>query len=157
MEDHMATKYVVKLADEERAELEAVARGKKGKLRIAAWKVTRAKAALKMDRGKSGPAWTDRKIAEALDVSERSLTNWKKKAVEEGPLSLLERKPRITPPTPPKVDGRVEAHLTRLACSTPPDGRSRWTLRLLADRLVELELVESVSHETVRRALKKTT
>jgi hypothetical protein len=82
--------------------------------------------------------------------------NWKKKAVQEGPLAVLERKPRITPPTPPKVDGRVEAQITKLACSAPPEGRSKWTLRLLAKKVVELKIVDSLSHETVRQALKKT-
>ena len=156
MEDQMARKYLVELSEDERTQLEAVAKGRKGKLAIATWKVTRAKALLKADRGEFGPACKDKEIASALDVTERSLTNWKKKAVEEGPLSLLERKPRTTPPTPPKVDGRVEAHVTKLACSNPPPGRSRWTLRLLAKHLVQLEIVDSISHETVRQTLKKT-
>ena len=84
------------------------------------------------------------------------MQNWRKKAVLEGPDAVLVREPRVTPPVPPKVDGRVEAHITRLACSTPPDGRNRWTLRLLADKVVELEILDSLSHETVRQTLKKT-
>ena len=151
----MATKYTIKLTEEEREQLEAVGRGKKGKLKIAAWKVTRAKALLKIDRGEHGPAWTDKQTAEALDVTERSITNWKKTAFNHGPMAVLERKKRIVNPT--KVDGRVEAHITMLACSTPPDGRSKWSLRLLADHIVKLEVVDSLSHESVRRALKKTT
>jgi transposase len=147
------TKYTIKLTDEERIQLRTVATGKKGRLNIAAWKVTRAKALLKIDRGEQGPAWTDKKAAEALEVSERSITNWKKKAFHEGPMAVLQRKQRVVPPT--KVDGRVEAHLTKLACSQPPEGRSKWTLRLLANRVVELEIVDSLSHESVRRALKK--
>jgi len=147
-------KYIIKLTEEEREQFEAVARGKKGQLKVAAWKVTRAKALLKIDRGEHGPAWTDAKVAEALDVTERSITNWKKTAFERGPLAVLERKQREVTPT--KVDGRVEAHITRLACSTPPDGRSKWSLRLLADRVVKLEIVDSLSHESVRQALKKT-
>lgn len=150
----MAAKYIIKLTEEEREQLEAVARGKKGRLKIAAWKVTRARALLKTDRGEQGPAWTDAKVAEALDVTERSITNWKKTAFERGPLAVLERKQREVKPA--KVDGRVEAHITRLACSTPPEGRSKWSLRLLADRMVKLEIVDSLSHESVRQALKKT-
>ena len=99
---------------------------------------------------------TQRLENHALDVTERSIQSWRKKAVLEGPDSVLVRKPRVTPPVPPKVDGRIEAHITKLACSTPPDGRNRWTLRLLAVKVVELEIVDSLSHETVRQALKKT-
>jgi hypothetical protein len=84
MDDHMAVKYIITLMEEEREQLEAVARGKKGRLKIAAWKVTRAKALLKIDRGEQGPAWTDAKVAEALDVTERSITNWKKTVFERG-------------------------------------------------------------------------
>ena len=75
--------------------------------------------------------------------------------MESGPLSLLERKPRRTPAVTPVLDGEQQARLTALACSQPPAGYARWTLRLLAERLVELEVVESIAHETVRRALKK--
>ena len=101
-------------------------------------------------------AWTDERIADALDVTERSIQSWRKKAVLVGPGAILVRKLRVTPPVPPKVDGRIEAHITKLACSTPPAGRNRWTLRLLADQVVELEIVDSLSHETVRQTLKKT-
>ena len=87
----------------------------------------------------------------AIDVS-----GLRKRAVLEGPEAALERKRRLTPPVPPKVDGRVEAHITKLACSTPPAGRCRWTLRLLAERIVELAVVDSLSHETVRRTPRKT-
>jgi hypothetical protein len=153
-DDLMATKYTIKLTEEERDHFETVVTGKKGRLNIAAWKVTRAKAMLKIDRGEHGPAWTDQKVAETVEVTERSITNWKKTAFEKGPLAVLERKQRIVVPT--KVDGRVEAHLTKLACSTPPDGRSKWSLRLLADSIVKLEIVESLSYESVRRALTKT-
>jgi hypothetical protein len=83
------------------------------------------------------------------------MESWRKRAVEEGPLSLLERKPESSPRVTPKLQGEQEAALTQLACSAAPPGRARWTLRLLAARLVELEIVESISHETVRRALKK--
>jgi hypothetical protein len=156
MEDHMATKYVLKLSEEERDGLSRIAKGVRGKRAIAAWKVSRAKALLKCDQGEFGSAWTDERIADALDVTARCIQNWRKKAVLEGPDAALSRKQRVTPPVPPKVDGRVEAHLTKLACSTPPEGRNRWTLRLLADKVVELKIVDSLSHETVRQALKKT-
>jgi hypothetical protein len=153
----MAAKYVLKLSEEERNELEVVAKGVRGKQVFAGWKVVRAKALLKCDQGEFGPGWPDQRIAEALEVTERCLQNWRKQAVLEGPQAVLTRKARLTPPVPPKVDGRVEAHITKLACSTPPEGRSRWTLRLLAEKVVELEIVDSLSHETVRQALKKTT
>jgi transposase-like protein len=148
----MAKKYVLKLTFEERAELAQLV--KKGK--TAAWKVQRAQALLKFDQSPEGPGWKDEKIAEAYGCTTRSLESWRKQAVEQGPLSLMERKPRSTPPNPPKFDGEKEARLTALACSKPPQGYARWTLRLLAERLVELEIVDSVSPETVRRAMKKT-
>lgn len=112
---------------------------------------------LKCDESEQGPAWNDRQIAEAFATTTRSLENWRKQAAERGPLSLLERKVRETPPTARLLDGEKEARLTKIACSTPPDGRSRWTLQLLADRLVELNVVDSISADTVGRVQKKTT
>jgi Homeodomain-like domain len=155
MEDPSMKKYTVKLTQEEREELKRVAHGKKGKQNIAAWKVVRAKVLLKCDQGAWGPKWADVRLAAAFDLSVRCLERWRQRAVEEGPLSILERKPRLTPPVSPKLDGKGEAQLTKLACSVAPKGRSRWTLRLLADHLVELAVVPSISHETVRRHLKK--
>jgi transposase len=146
----MPKKYVLKLTAEERGELEQVLQ----RAKAAAWKVQRAQALLKCDQGPRGPSWTDERIAEAFGCTTRSLESWRKQAVERGPLSLLERQPR--PSAPLKLDGEQEAQLVKLACSQPPRGRARWTLRLLADRLVELEIVDSISHETVRRAMKKT-
>lgn len=146
----MAKKYVVKLTAEERAELEQVV--SKGKM--AAWKRQRVQALLKCDQGPAGPGWIDERIAEAYGCSTRSVENWRKQAVERGPLALLERK-SLSLPTTPKLDGEKQARLVALACSQPPEGRARWTLRLLAGRLVELEVVDTVSYETVRRALKK--
>ncbi len=146
----MAKKYVLKLTDEERAELERLVR----KGNVAGWKVQRAQALLKCDQGPGGAAWTDERIAEAFGTTTRSLESWRKQAVERGPLSLLERKPRAAS-VPLKLGGENEARLTALACSQPPRGLARWSLRLLAERLVELEVVGAVSHETVRRALKK--
>jgi transposase-like protein len=145
-------KYIVELAAEERDELErVVTRGK-----AAGWKIQRCQALLKGDQGRDGPAWPDERIAEAFGCTTRSLESWRKQAVERGPLSLLERKPRPIDPRQLKLDGEKEARLVTLACSAPPQGHARWSLRLLAERLVELKVVESVSHETVRRAMKKT-
>ena len=145
----MTKKYVLKLTVEERAELDGVV----SKGRAARWKVQRAQALLKCDQGSRGPGWSDSEIAEAFGCTKRSLENWRKQAVEDGPLSLLERKPHA--PRVLKLQGEKEARLTKLACSKTPSGYARWSLRLLAARVVELEIVESVSHETVRRALKK--
>ncbi len=148
----MPKKYVLKLTAEERAELQRVVR----KGRVAGWKVQRAQALLQCDQGPDGPAWTDEQIAAAYGVTTRSLESWRKQAVERGPLALLARKARLTPAVTPKLDGEKQARLTALACSKAPDGHARWSLRLLAERLVELEVVASISHETVRRAMKKT-
>lgn len=144
-------KHRVKLTADERQTLEQLARGG----RAAGWKLRRAQALLKCDEGEGGPGWPDARIAEAFDVTTRSLEHWRKQAVEHGPLSLLERK------SPDhsmrrKLDGMGEARLVRLACSTPPEGYSRWSLRMLADKLVELEVVDSIGHECVRQTLKKT-
>lgn len=147
--------YRIKLTEEERNTFVEVAKGKRGKLNIAAWKVQRAHAMLKCDQSEQGPAWPDQKIAEAFATTTRSLENWRKQAAERGPLSLLERKQRATPPTPPILDGEKEARLIKIACSTPPDGRSRWTLQLLADKLVALQIVDAISPDTVGRVQKK--
>jgi transposase len=146
----VSKKYVLKLMAAERAELEQVL--KRGK--AAAWKVQRAQALLKCEQGAEGPGWADEQVAEAFGCTTRSVESWRKQAVEQGPLSLLQRRPRT--PTVPILDGEKEARLVKLACSRPPEGRARWTLRLLAEHMVELEIVETVSYETVRRAMKKT-
>jgi transposase-like protein len=146
-------KYVLQLTVEERTELEQLV--KKGK--AAGWKVQRAQALLQCDQGPHGPGWTDESVAAAYGCTTRTLESWRKQAVEAGPLSLLQRKPRLTPPVQPKLDGEQQARLTALACSQAPPGYARWTLRLLAERLVELEVVDTIAHETVRRALKKAT
>jgi transposase-like protein len=149
--------YRIKLTAEERISFEGVSKGKRGKLNIAKWKVQRATAMLKCDESKQGPGWSDERIAETCGVTVRSVENWRKQAYERGPLSLLERAKRLTPPTSPILDGEKEAVLTKLACSTAPDGRSRWTLQLLADKLIELEIVETISTNTVGRVQKKHT
>jgi hypothetical protein len=147
----MAKKYVLKLTDDERVDLgRLVRRG-----RVAGWKVQRAQALLHCDQGPDGPAWTDERVAEAYGITVRSLESWRKRAVAAGPMALLERKARAIPASTLRLDGEKEARLTALACSRPPDGLARWSLRLLAERLVELEVVEAVSHEAVRRSLKK--
>lgn len=158
-EDQMSNRktYRIKLTAEERQTFREIIKGKRGKVKIAAWKVQRANAMLMCDEGEEGPSWPDKKIAEAFGTTTRSLENWRKKAALEGPLSLLERKQRLTPPTPPILDGEKEAQLTKIACSTPPDGRSRWTLQMLADKLVALEIVDTISADTVGRAQKKRT
>ena len=112
--------YRIRLTLEEREAFSEVARGKRGRLKIAAWKVQRANAMLKCDESDEGPAWADERIAEAFGITTRSLENWRKQAVLNGPLSLLERRQRATPPTPPILDGEKEAKLTKIACSTPP-------------------------------------
>jgi hypothetical protein len=147
--------YRIKLTTEERNTFAQVAKGKRGKLKIAAWKVQRAGAMLLCDEDDQGPGWADEKIAEAFATTTRSLENWRRQAALQGPLSLLERKQRATPPTPRILDGEKEARLTKIACSTPPDGRSRWTLQMLADELVALDIVDSISADTVHRVQKK--
>lgn len=147
--------YRIKLTAEERATFAEVIKGKRGKVKIAAWKVQRANAMLMCDESEEGPAWPDERIAEGFATTTRSLENWRKKGALEGPLSLLQRKERIAPPTPAILDGEKEAQLTKIACTKPDGGRSRWTLQMLADKLVALEVVDSISADTVGRALKK--
>lgn len=144
-------KYVLKLTAEERTWLEGMV--SKGK--AAAWKMRHAHALLKMDQGEGGPGWDDAGIAEAFGMTTRSLEAWRRQAVEEGPQSLFERRYPVRPHKR-KLDGAGEAQLVKLACSHAPDERGGWTLNLLAGRLVELEIVDSISRETVRRILKKT-
>ena len=144
----MAKKYVVRLTSDERETLlRMVSAG-----RDAARKLMHARVLLKADA--DGPRWTDVRIAEAFDVHVRTIECVRQRLVEEGLDAALNRKKHE--PRPRKVDGEMEARLVALACSEAPDGRKRWTLRLLADRLVELDVVDSISYETVRQALKKT-
>lgn len=144
-------KHRVKLTVDERQTLQALV----DKGWAAGWKLQRARALLKCDEGGGGPGWCDQDIAAALDVTTRSVENWRKQAVERGPLSLLERKAQDRS-MHRKLDGVGEAQLVKLACSQPPDGRSRWSLRLLADALVVLEVVDTIGHECVRQTLQKT-
>lgn len=143
--------YVVELTGEEREELTRLVRTGKA----AAQKRRHGQILLKADAGPAGPAWTDERIAEALEVGRATVERVRKRLVTEGlEAALVRRKPRRVYPR--KLDGDAEAHLIALACSEAPPGRAHWTLRLLADRMVELGYVESVSYQTVRRTLKKT-
>jgi transposase len=145
-------KYKVTLTVEERRQLQdLIAAGK-----AAAKKLTHARILLKADAADGGPAWTDDGIAEALDVSTDTIGRVRQRFVEQGLEAALVRKKQDRPSRQRKLDGRAEARLIALACSQPPDGRKEWTMKLLADRLVELEVVDTLSDETVRRALKKT-
>ena len=118
--------------------------------------LTRARILLKADQAAGGPAWEDAKIAEALGCGVRTIERVRQRFVEQGLEAALSHKPQERPSRERRLDGAAEARLIALACSQPPEGRARWTLKLLADKLVELEVVESVSDETVRRVLKKT-
>ena len=144
-------RYRVTLTAEERAELTACV--EKGK--AAARTLTHARILLKADQGEGGPAWTDAAIVEALEVSLSTVSRVRQAFVEAGVDAALRRRPARTP-RPRKLDGVQEAHLIALACSAAPEGYARWTMRLLADRMVRLEYVDAVSHETVRQVLKKT-
>lgn len=149
----MVTKYVRKLTAEERAEREQLV--KKGT--AAGGKVPRAQALLQADQGPQGPAGTDAPMAEACGCTTRRRAAWRKQAVGAGPLALRRRPPRARPTVPPKRAGEKEARWTVWACSQPPPGHARWSLRLRAERLVALPIVEAIAHATVRRARKKTT
>ena len=147
----MTKKYIVRLSEAERAELGALVKTE----RAAARKRLHAQVLLKADEGEHGPAWTDAAIMNALEVDVRTVERLRQCLVEEGLETALNGRPQLRYKSP-KLDGVQEAHLVALACSAPPEGRNRWTLRLLADRMVELEHVDTVSYETVRQVLKKT-
>jgi transposase len=147
----MKKKYIVTLTDEERQTLRELISSGKG----AARKLTHARILLKADRGEGGPSWNDARISRGLDVGTATVERVRKQFVTEGLKAALERR-RPQRDYRRKLDGDDEAHLIALACSESPDGRSRWTLRLLADRMVALGYVEALSYQTVRRVLKKT-
>ena len=144
-------RYRVTLTEQERAELEALT--KRGVHH--ARRVIHARALLLSDAGPSGPAWSVSDTAEALGISERTIEHLKRRFVEEGLAAALERKPREKPPREVRFDGAFEARLLALACSDVPEGHRRWTIRLLADKAVELNFAESVSLMSIQRALKK--
>ena len=144
-------KFVVRLAEEERFELQAMVDDGRGAKSVR----QRARVLLKADESETGPAWTDMRAAEFAEVSVRTVERVRKRFVEEGFDAAVYRQP-ATDRLYRKLDGAGEARLIAEACSAAPEGRSRWTLKLLADRLVALEVVDSIDPETVRKTLKKT-
>lgn len=147
----MAPRYRVTLLESERAHLESLTHnGKTGSK-----KFINARALLLCDAGPQGPAWTVANVAKALGITSRTIEHLKKRFVEPGLESAIERKQRDTPPRSIIFDGEFEARLIALACSEAPEGYARWTVRLLAEKAVELNFAPSVSHMTAHRILKK--
>jgi transposase len=146
----MTPRYKVTLTENERNLLEALTRGGK----TAASRFIHARALLLCDAGPYGSPWKVAEVAEALGVSSRTIEHLKERFVEEGIEAALERKPRVKPPKL-SFDGAFDARLTALACSPAPAGRARWTVRLLAEKVVELKIAPKVSTMSVHRALKK--
>ena len=146
----MQKKYVVRLTEEERGELQEVVR----KLKGTSQKVRRAQILLKADA--DGPGWTDQRIAEAFSCRVQTVEKIRQRLVERGFRETLDGAPRQEPPTEKLLRGDQEAQVIALRLGPPPKGYANWTLRLLARKVVELAIVESISHETVRRTLKKT-
>ena len=152
----MVKKYRVTLTAEERTALQQLLeRGSLKKGLVAARTLTHARILLKADASDEGPAWSDAAICTALDVGSATVYRVRQRFVEEGLEAALRRRPQRRPSRECKLDGYQEAHLLTLACSPAPPGQARWTLRLLADQMVQLAYVESLSHETVRQVLKK--
>ena len=145
-------KYVVRLSSEERERLEALVR--KGK--SPAQRLLKARILLKADVSDAGEGWSDSRIIEALETSASMVYRVRKQLVEEGFEAVLSRKQRATPAVARIFDGEKEAKLIALACSKPPKGRARWTLRLLENKVVELGIVDRASDCTIGRTLKKT-
>ena len=143
-------KYIVRLTDEERTQLEDLSR-----TGTRAAQILHARILLKADAGAGGPGWDDERMAEAVECGASTVYRVRQAFVEEGLTAALFRK-KPTGRQYRKLDGAQEAHLIALACGAPPEGRANWTLRLLADRLVELEVVDAISPECVRMTLKKT-
>jgi hypothetical protein len=146
----MKKKYIVELTEDERSNLREVVK----KLKGTSGKVKRANILLKADAG--GLGWTDARIAEALDCRTKTVENVRQRFVELGIEVALNGKRRETSPTEKLLNGEQEAKIIALRLSTPPAGYGKWTLRLLARKVVELEIVDSVSYQTMRRTLKKT-
>ena len=145
-------RYVVRLSADEREQLEALIR--KGK--SPAQRLLKARILLKADVSEAGEGWSDSRIIQALETSVSMVYRVRKQLVEEGLEAVLSRKQRATPAVPPIFDGEKEAKLIALACSKPPKGQARWTLRLLESKVVELGIVERASDSTIGRTLKKT-
>lgn len=146
----MNKKYIVRLTAKERRTLCEVVQ----KLNGSSQKVRRAQMLLKADA--AGPGWTDQRIAEAFDSRTRTVEKLRERFVSEGFEQTLDGQPREKPPTEKVLHGKQEARVIAMRLGPPPKGYANWTLRLLARKIVELEIVESISHETVRRTLKKT-
>jgi hypothetical protein len=146
----MNKKYIVRLTAKERRALREIVK----KLNGSSQKVRRAQMLLKADV--AGPAWTDQQIAEAFDSRTRTVEMLRERFVTEGFEQTLHGKPREKPPTEKILSGKQEAQVIAMRLSAPPKGYANWTLRLLARKVVELEIVKAISHETVRRTLKKT-
>lgn len=144
-------KYIVSLSLDERQELKSVISAKV----CSKEKRLRAYILLKSDEGRHGKSWSDAKIVESYDVSSTKIEKLRKRLVEDGFEAALYRKKRLNPPSPRKLDGVGEAHLIALCCSNPPLGYKRWSLKLLAGRIISLEIVETISSECVRQTLKK--
>ena len=144
-------KFKVTLTQDERDELQSMV--KRGK--AAARKINHARILLLADEGEFGPGKTDVRVVDALGTSARTVERVRQRLVEEGFSEAVNPKPQPKRPSKVKIQGNVEEQLVKLACSDPPKGRARWTLQLLADQLVILSCVESLSHESVRQALKK--
>ena len=147
----MKKKYPVILSDTERDHLKSLIASGTAPAR----KLTHARILLKADQSSEGPGWVDEQVAEAVEVSQPTVSRVRKQHFEEGLEAALNRRPPNRE-YHRKLDGKQEARLIALACSEPPEGQARWSLRLLADKLVELEVVEEISYQTVRRTLKKT-
>ncbi len=147
----MRKEYLVSLSQEERQHLKrSIAAGS-----LPVRTQSHARILLKADQGDQGPGWKDPDIAQAVECSRATVGRVRQRFAREGLEVALHRRPPNRQYLR-KLDGRQEAHLVAVACSTPPEGQARWTLRLLADRMVELEYVEDLSYQTVRRVLKKT-
>ena len=146
----MQKKYIVRLSGEERDTLKEVVK----KLKGTSQKVRRAQILLKADA--NGPSWSDDRIADAFSCRTRTVEKVRQRLVERGFNETLDGKKRATPPTEKLLDGKQEAKIIAMRLGPPPKGYANWTLRLLARKVVELEIVDSISHETVRRTLKKT-
>jgi transposase len=145
-------KNSIVLTAEQRRDLEALIKAGQAPAR----KITRARILLKADGGPQGPRWSNRQIHEALDVGESTVRRARHSFAQGGLEAALNRRSQPKRPQKRKLDGEQEAHLVALLCQPAPQGYERWSLRLVTDKLVELEIVESVSHETVRQVLKKT-
>ena len=147
-----AKKFIVELDTDERARLNALISKGKASAKV----ILKARILLKADRAEGGPGWLDAQIIEALDTNLTMVSRVRETFVSKGFDAVLTRKKRETPPVPAIFDGKAQAKLTALACSQPPAGHARWTIRLLAEYVVERRIVEKAHFNTVGRALKKT-